>query len=201
MTDIDKLAARPAAYLSETGVPQLTGGLLFFLLGSANLLQAVLPHNFFAQEAPKWVAIAFCIGAVWISRRLNQKYVFPRGGYVEMPVSRSRYWVALGATAAMTIVTVIWRMPRLDSRLIWPAFAIFFAGNCLWLGYRQTTPATTWFGVYFLALAAFLWWLPVDNYRRGACLAAAVGAPVCVYGAFRLRSFVRGNAPAGNGHE
>jgi hypothetical protein len=201
MTDIDSLAARPATYLRETGVPQLTGGLIFFLLGSSVLLKSILPGNFVAQEAPKWVAIAFCCGALWISRKLNQKYVFPRGGYVQMPTPRTRYWVALPAVVAMTVVTLIWRMPRLDSPLLWPAFAILFAGICLSAGYRQRAPVTMWFGVYFVGLAALSWWLPGDNYQRSAYLEVAVGAPMSVYGAFRLRSFVRANAPAEKTHE
>lgn len=45
MADLDAIAQRPAEYLAETGVPQLSGGLIFFSLGSSILIQRLLPRT------------------------------------------------------------------------------------------------------------------------------------------------------------
>ncbi len=71
MPHIDKMTSRPSEYLSETGMPQLASGLVFFLLGSAVLIQGILPKTFIAQEGPKWVAILCCL-AVWLAGQIGK---------------------------------------------------------------------------------------------------------------------------------
>ena len=76
MADADKIATRPRQYLDETGVPLLTGGVIFVLLGGSVLIQQALPSGFVAQESPKWIAIC-CVGAaLWGEKRLKQRAVF-----------------------------------------------------------------------------------------------------------------------------
>src|SRR5258708_9663963 len=82
--DIDKIASRPREYLAETGVPQLVGGLIFFFLGSAVLIQQRLPKGFMAQEMPQWIATCCCLAVLLGARALKRRIVFPRGGYVEL---------------------------------------------------------------------------------------------------------------------
>jgi hypothetical protein len=198
MTDVSRLAARPAAYLRETGVPHLFGGLTFFFLGLSALLPAVLPHSFVAQEAPKWAAIALCCGGAWISRRLQQRYVFPRGGYVEVRTNRLP-----GAIAAAVVVVLLWRFHQLiTERLLWPAFALVFAAISLAEGIRRKHAAAVCFGIYMVGIAGFLWWVPGNNYERSGWGEMGVGLPLALYGAFRLRAFLNANPlPRDNAHE
>jgi hypothetical protein len=122
-----------------------------------------------------------------------QKLVFPRGGYVELPASRRRYWSAVAASLAILAVGLIWRLRSFEMRFIWPAFAAVFAAVALASGLQEKIRPMVWFGVYLLCLAPLLWWIPGGNYERGSWLEVGVGLPVAVFGAIRLRSFLRAN--------
>ena len=60
-------------------------------------------------------------------------------------------------------------------------------------GWRQKSALILWFGVYIACLAPLVWLLRVDNYARSGALMVALGAPIAVRGAIRLRQFVRSN--------
>ncbi|HEY1240771.1 MAG TPA: hypothetical protein VGF16_09455 [Bryobacteraceae bacterium] len=194
MADIDKLSRRPAEYLAETGVPLLAGGLVFLLLGCSILIQRILPRSFVAQEAPKWTAICCCVAALWLAKLIKQRAVFPRGGYVEpQPHRKTRIlvWFAVFAVVISVPVAGLGRLPFLESRFLWPAFAMAAAILGLVTGWRQGTPSMMWFGLYLICLAPLLWWLPVDNYERWAWAQIALGVPITIGGAIRLKRFLK----------
>src|ERR1700733_8154266 len=60
MADIEKMASRPRDYLSEPGLPLLTGGLIFLILGGRRFDSAV------ASPYHSWLHRATC--------RLTQKF-------------------------------------------------------------------------------------------------------------------------------
>ena len=195
MSDIGKIAARPAAYLSETGVPQLIGGLFFFLCGACELVTSVLPKNSLAQEGPKWLVVLVCIAVAPLSRTIYRKFVFPRGGYVEL--RQRKLWgvpmaAAIGAVFGVSAGVLIWCwQAHLEDRLMFPAFAILWAGIFLAKSAREKSAAEAWFGVYLLVLAPVLWWIPAGNFDRSMWLFVALGLPMAVFGAIRLRNFVK----------
>ena len=199
MPDLDKIARRPGEYLAGTGVPQLTSGLVFALLGSSVLLQRLAPQQFGGQMTIAWSGLALCGLVFWLSRRVKQRAVFPRGGYVttnQFTRSRIAGWVFAAILLVLGILGYTLPVQLLDSRLMWPGFAIAGASICLASGWQQKSPLMMWFSVYFLLLAPFLWWLPADNYARGAAMQLAVGAPVAAVGAIRLRKYLKASAPA-----
>lgn len=71
MADLDAIAQRPAEYLAETGVPQLSGGLIFFSLGSSILIQRLLPRTPLYMLAVPYTgtccAIRRAVGESWRS--------------------------------------------------------------------------------------------------------------------------------------
>jgi len=193
------MAERPARYLAETGMPQLSGGLIMLVLGGSVLIQSL------ALIAPAYrdyglilqYAALGCVGIVlWRLAALRQGVVFPRGGYVRPRGSGQTYLQAILiglAGLAYSALSDIWPRYRigLESRLLWPAFAMLFAAICLASGQREKSASTMWFGAYMACLAPLLWWLPMNNYARSGAFELAVGAPLAVTGAFRLREFVR----------
>jgi len=202
MADIRKIAGRPAEYLNETGMPMLSGGLIFFFLGGAVLLRSVLPSTHLAREGTQFLGIACCAMVLWLSKRFNERLVFPRGGYVELPTPRRRYWSAIAASIAIVVVGLIWRLRSLEIRFIWPGFALVFAAIALAEGIQRKNRPAIWFGVYLLCLAPVLWWIPGGNYERGSWLEVAVGLPVAAFGAIRLRNFLKANpVPVENTNE
>ena len=196
MPDIDRIASRPRAYLSETGVPQFTAGVIFVVLGTTVLIQQELIAGPVAQLIIQWLGI-FCAGAVfWAARTLRRRIVFPRSGYAEPRVtsaSRFSYWGPVAAAVALAILGIALpgHLPRMESRLIAPGFGILFALLLLNAGWRKGSALTTWFGVYFIALARFLWWMPGTSYELMAALQVGAVIPLAVFGALRLRAYLK----------
>lgn len=199
MADFDAMARRPAAYLAETGVPQLSSGLIFFFLGSSVLIQRLLPRTPLYRIAGLWIGACCAITAMLAVAAIKRRAVFPRGGYV-VPLGRTRRSLYLCISAL--IAGAIWvfvlaasghRLDFLESRLVWPGFAITFSAICLYGGRQQKSASMICFGVYLACLAPLLWWLPVSAYEQSACLEVATGAPLAAAGAVRLRRFLRAN--------
>jgi len=130
---------------------------------------------------------------------IKRKMVFPRGGYV-VPLGRSQRSLYLRLVVLFAVA--IWAFVRaapghrfdlLESRLVWPGFAIVFAVICLSASRQQKSASPIYFGVYLACLAPLLWWLPVSTYEQSACLEVTAGAPLAVAGAVRFRRFFRAN--------
>ena len=199
MVDFDAIARRPAAYLAETGVPQLSGGLSFVFLGSSILIRHLLPSTTFYMLGAQYSAVFFALTVLLGTAAIKRKLVFPRGGYV-VPLGRTPRLLYLGLT--MLFAVAMWafvlaspghRFDLLESPLVWPGFAIVIAVICLSAGWQQKSAPALYFGVYLACLAPLLWWAPVTPYEQGACLQVAAGAPLAVAGAVRLRRFLMAN--------
>jgi hypothetical protein len=199
MAHFDAIAQRPAEYLAETGVPQLSSGLIFFFLGSSILIQRLLPRTPLYMLTVSYTGTCCTIAVLLAIAAIKRKMVFPRGGYV-VPLGRALRSLYLGLTVlfGVAICAFVRATPRdrfdlLESRLVWPGFAIVFAVICLSAGRQQKNASQIYFGVYLVCLAPLLWWLPVSTYEQSACLQVAAGAPLAVAGAVRLRRFFRAN--------
>jgi hypothetical protein len=200
MSDVDKIARRPNEYLFETGVPQFTSGLVFSLLGASTLIRSHIHLNFALDMTITLGAFALCGFAFWFARRVKQRAVFPRGGYVVVQRPRANR-IALGIFLILSLLMLVRALmfyppPRMDSRLIWPGFAIAFALFCVGEGWQQKSSFMILFGIYFSLLAPLLWWLPADNYERSGAMQAAAGIPLAIFGALRLRKYLKLNTPA-----
>jgi hypothetical protein len=200
MADLDSIARRPAAYLAETGVPQLTSGLIFFFLGSSVLIQRLLPRTNLYKPAVPWIGICCAIAVLLAIAAIKRKMVFPRGGYV-VPLGGTQRSPSFFLAVLLTVAVAIWfahaspgrRFDLLENRLFWPGLAIVFAVMRLFPGPQHKSASAICFGVYLACLAPLLWWLPVTTHEQGAYLQVAAGAPLAVAGAVRLSRFFRTN--------
>ena len=199
MADIDRIADRPRAYLEGTGLMQLTSGLVFFTLGVFALVESKLMASPEYRDYGLVVQYAglCCTGAVlWGISAIGRRMVFPRGGYVQLSHPNRRWRVAVGAvvvSAGLTLIVSRWPEARLylDSRLLAPSFAVVFAAICLASFLKERRVGTMGLGLYLLFLAPVLWWIPGGSYERMSAFSAAVGLPLAVTGAWRLRRFLK----------
>jgi hypothetical protein len=173
-------------------------GVILFLLGSAVLIQQVLPKGSIARGIPTVIALCCAVAVLWGARAVNQRIVFPRGGYVEprhYPASRFISVTFLALVVVLGILVIAWpeHQPNLESRFIVPGFAIAFAILCLAAGWKQKSTSMILFGVCLTGVAPLLWWIPGDDYERMSGLQVVMGTALAVAGAVRLRSFLRAN--------
>ncbi len=191
MPDVNKIARRPGEYLAETGIPQLTGGLGFSVLGGGTLL-AIWSGNLIVVN---WSVVLVCALVFWFVHRIKQRLVFPRGGYVVVERPRGNrilMAVFIGLSLALLVLALAgYSFHQFDSRMLWPGYAIVFAIILAWGGWKKNSSLTILFGAYFLVLAPLLWWEPMNNYGRGGTLQLAAGLPVAIFGALRLRKYLK----------
>jgi hypothetical protein len=199
--DVDRLSKRPAEYLWETGVAPLSAGSCFFLLGTAILLQRILPQTDLAQQGIQWLAICFAAAVALGTRFIKDRVVSPRGGYVEPVRPKWLLWFALlslfvplGLVYAITPVGS--PPPDVDSfdnffSLLAPGFAVLIGVLSLYHG--RMRKMLLLYGIYMLCLALLIWWLPLSAIERFGLLQSGAGGPLAVFGAMRLRAFLKAN--------
>jgi hypothetical protein len=192
------MASRPSDYLAQTGLPLLTAGLVFIILGGGAFIQQLLPKASVERLVLQWVGVC-CSGAVfWRANVLRRRIVFPRGGYVVprvQPSSRAILWGGLVVAVGVGIFAVALpgRLHLIDSRYVAPGFAICFAICCVVAGRRQNSAPIMWCGLYFVGLAPLLWWMPGNSYERMSALQLAGGILSAGAGALTLRRYIKSN--------
>jgi hypothetical protein len=209
LPDVDPLANRPIELLWETGFSPLWAGSGFFLLGIQDLLKRFLPPTSLIQEGISWVAIcftaaAFAAAAIWGKRSIRARVVSPHTGYVE---PKSRNWLLLPALfVPLLLVPIIiayaftsyGRPPAPytldDGKLVVPGFALVFAALSLHYGWKRKVLLLLVYGIYLICLALLIWRMPLTPTERGGLLMSGAGGPLAVFGAIRLRAFLR-NSP------
>lgn len=183
MRSLDELATRPALYLTETGLPHLTGGILMFLIGAAGLTMRFLLKTDVTQAASIWIGLCAVVAVRWGANLLKKKVVFPRGGYVKVLPSKS------GAIALVLGLATFLLLLTLVGPLAGYGFVTLLAVATLACGWR----VKACFGVYLLCLAAALWALPVTRVEQSALLQFGAGVPLAIVGGLILRTFLRAN--------
>jgi hypothetical protein len=132
VADIEKMASRPRDYLSETGLPLLTGGLIFIILGGGVLIQQLLPRGSVAQLVMQWIGVC-CSGVVFFGANvLRRRIVFLRGGYVVPRIQPSSRAILLGGLVVVAglgifVFALPGRLHLVEDRFIPPGFAICVA--------------------------------------------------------------------------
>jgi hypothetical protein len=206
MLDVDPISSRPSESLWRNGLSPLWGGLVFFLLGTRDLLERFLPPTPLAQHSARWAVI--CVAAtlfvavtIWGRRSIRARVVSPPSGYVE---PKSHNWLLLPVLLVPLVLVPIvianaftsyGRSPAPyaldDDRLFAPGFAVMFAALSLYYGWKRKAPLLSVYAIYLICLALLIWLLPLSPNERDGLLMSGAGGPLVAFGAVRLRAFLR----------
>jgi hypothetical protein len=197
---VDEIAQRPMGYLNETGVPWLTSGLVWVLLGLSQLVWPILAARESHQNLALGVQFSGVICAVlvlWGAFKLKQRVVFPRGGYV---VPRESPRVRILAMIAFSGIFLVWLFTRggthslYAGQQLWaPGFAIVFAAISAASARQGKSSLGYWFAAYLICLGAVLYQTQSGGYASMSWLQVGIGGPLAAYGAIRLRQFIGAN--------
>jgi len=193
MADIDKMASRPAEYVSQTGWNLIELGLIFVVWGAIVLIQEVLLKGAAAQMVAVWIGFGVGAALLWGAKSLRQRTTFPRGGYVVPRIQPSTRAIMFGGFIVITVLAFTLPGLLFGSRFVPPGYAICVAIPLLVEGARQRNWPKIWCGVYFAGLAALLWWMPGNNNIRWSTLQLASGLLMVVAGTATLRRFLKTN--------
>jgi len=197
--NLPEIARRPARYWSADGIPETVMGALWVLWGASFLLGYVLPRgsarNSYWMIAPLLLA-ASGVFAQWFTKRLKEKYTFPRGGYVTLksPAPIARYLVAtLALVTAGILAFIVLTLAKggLETHVA-PIFGVLLSLAFLVAALRQRAP-------YYGALAAVVLALGfgigalVTGWAGLSWLFVATGLATAAMGLLRLRDFLRRN--------
>jgi hypothetical protein len=197
MPDIEKLTRRPAEYLTDTGIPQLMGGTVWFLLGSGVLIGQRLQAGT-GLLVLQWTSVCCAFAVILAARALKRRIVFPRGGYVELrprPSFRFSFVITLSVAAGISVFAIARprHLPSMDTHLMAPGFAIAFAAIFIVSGWKLRSRLLILFGVYLLAIAPLLERVPGGSYTGMSWLEVGIGIPLAVAGAIKLKQFLKAN--------
>lgn len=217
---IDEIIDRPRRRWAEDGVVELTMGLLWFLTGAIFWFgQTVQPRSSFGAfwafaQSILWFCALF--GSTWAMRRLKERVIAPRGGYVALMdapatghiavkgmVLPFRWWRLLGPVLTLLCSLALWWLkshdgwwrenPRAWTWMMGPAFALFLVIFILWWAvWRLRVLRYLWLAG--LALVLGLWmYLTRAPFERNSVMIAWLGGGLAVMGAIRFKSFLRDN--------
>jgi hypothetical protein len=181
---------------SKNGFDQLTVGLLMFVLGGiypyAALKMALLGPNY-AMLGPFLLA-ALILPFVLITKRVRERVIFPRTGYVVFRPVVPRIWIMVlfgGLGVAQAIALAYWGFRLHDlGRMAGPAAGVLFAACALWGAITYKVPQYYWFAGLSLVLGAV-------TFLAGAKIEGAIwvmvgdGAALALDGALRMSRFLR----------
>jgi hypothetical protein len=202
--DFDDLARRPAKYWHIDGLPELMVGLLWIVWGAAWLIGQTLPHDwrwttYWLLMPPALAAAGF--GMNWATRRLKERFTFPRAGYVAWnpPTLAARALAAAFAIGGALLLAafVLWgdvpmqqRMPAVLGGVLSLAF--------LAIAVHQHTPHH-----FVLAGAALILTIAIvpslSGWNAFNWLLLALGAACAAVGTLRLLTFLKTHPPLAEG--
>ncbi len=202
--DVDAVTLRASQYWMEDGLVEILLGLLTSSQMGVYMLAGALPRGPLMDFVRTFGAQALCL-AIMLSifggfKRLKARITFPRTGYVALPKPstkyRTWYFVAALALFGVTVGLTGVRSPQMDllSAMAVPVFAFFFAGCLLGGGFRYKQASMLWEGLLTLLFAAGLeGFTDLRGIKGVGALMIMAGISMAIFGAFRLRSFLRAN--------
>jgi len=199
--NLPEIARRPARYWSADGIPETVMGALWILWGASFLLGNALPRG--SAYKTYWTLAPLLLAgsgvfAQWATKRLKEKYTFPRGGYVTLksPGPALRYLVAtiaLVTAGLLAFILLTLAKGGLETRIA-PIFGVILSLAFLVAALRQRAP-------YYAALAAVVLALGfaigalVTGWDGLSWLFLSTGLATVAVGLLRLRDFLRQNPP------
>jgi hypothetical protein len=190
--DVDEITQRAQRHWTEDGLSEMMLGLLFIILAGGMLVRLAFPRWLTLDLIFPAITIVGVLGLTRGFKTLKERITFPRSGYVALPEPTRRSRILTFATvfvlgAAFTLV--------LSAHIVVvPIFAGFFAAIFLWGGVQYKQTSMLWEAILILIFAVVSVWFPSLNGAAGVlALMVMIGTSMAIFGAFRLRGFLKSN--------
>ena len=195
LADVER---RPQRYWNADGLPELTMGVLWVTWGGALGLPELLPPGDWLRWYWMFIPLVLVGGglaATWATKRLKERYTFPRGGYVAWPepgplARLAVVGIAMAVAAGVAALASLSRTEGLRF-LAAPTCAMVLAAGFL-------VPVVRWRLTHYLILSAASLGLcfAILRLRLGLehgmiLLFLAMGVISAVLGLVRLQTYLR----------
>jgi hypothetical protein len=194
LKDIDR---RPLTHWSVDGLPELVASLGWLIWGGLYLMGGTLftGRSYRMYSSLLWPSLwGWGFGVNWVMGKLKERLTYPRVGYVTAPIRAPGFAVyVLGAVAmAVNLADGYGYRPIIPQGpgpvLIGGIVAVAIALPAM----RPWSAHQAWFFLVFLGMQ--LWRLQRGADYRGMCwMLVCMGLIGIVFGALRLRRFLREN--------
>jgi hypothetical protein len=190
--DIDQVTLSAQRHWMEDGLSEIMVGLLFVMMGGGLLVRVALPRWLTLDLLTSALTAAGALGLSWGFKRLKQRITFPRSGYVALPEpTRMRtlfmfVMFGLGGGASALVLSA--------HSVVVPAFAAIFAAIFLWSGIQYKQASMLWEALLTLIFAVVsTWFTSLSGVAGVLALMVMIGSSMAMFGAFRLRGFLKTN--------
>lgn len=195
--DLNEVARRPQQYWNADGLPELIMGGLWILWGVALGLPRLLPRG--AWEMYYWMAVpaVLVIGGVasnWLTKKLKERFTYPRGGYVRFPDPAPLMMIVsvllAAAIASGLAVLVVKAKTQGIPDLAAPACGVLLAAAMLIPALRWRLPHLLVLSGASLIAAVLIGQAGLTLEPGMISLFLSLGAVSMILGAIRLRLFL-----------
>jgi hypothetical protein len=196
--NLDELERRPSEYVRETGAPFLGVGSFWTIQGVLQLIWPVIartnPNAALTVEA---VGVTFAMLVVVGVLVLQQQVVMRRTGYAaprpSSPPVKLVLFILAGGVALVLILFLLAPKSTNVFEFAAPGFAAFLGLSVAILAWQKKNRLGYGFAAYLIVLCAVLWWARPGAFASLSWLEIGTGFPVAIYGAIRLRQFLKAN--------
>ena len=196
--NLDELERRPAEYVRDSGAPFLGVGSFWAIQGVLQLIwPAIARTNRNAAITVEAAGVAFAMLVVVGVFVVQQRVVMRRAGYaVPRPSSPPVALVFLILLGGIALVLILFMLAPKSTDIFEfaaPGFAAFLALSVAILAWQRKNRLGYCFAGYLIVLCAVLWWTRPGAMAGLSWLEIGTGWPVAIYGAIRLRQFLKAN--------
>lgn len=198
--NLDELERRPSEYVRDSGAPYLGVGSFWTIQGVLQLIWPVIARtNRNAALTVETIGVVFAMLVLVGVLIVQQQVLLPRAGYAVPNTSLSGRGLLFIFFGAMALFGILWILFRLGQKSLdvykfgGPAFAAFLALSVAILAWQKKSHPGYWYAAYLIVLSVVLWWTRPGALAGLAWLEMGAGLPFAIYGAIRLRQFLKAN--------
>jgi hypothetical protein len=196
--NLDELERRPSEYVRDSGAPFLGTGSFWAIQGVLQLIWPVIARtNRNAALTVEAAGMAFAMLVVVGVLVVQQRVVMRRTGYAaprpSSPPLTLLFLILFGGVALVLILFLVAPKSADVFELAAPGFAAFLGLSVAILAWQRKNGLGYCFAAYLMLLCVVLWWARPGSFASLAWLEIGAGLPVAIYGAVRLRQFLKAN--------
>ncbi len=196
--NLDELERRPSEYVRDSGAPFLGVGSFWAIQGVLQLIWPVIARtNRNAALTVEAAGMAFAMLVVVGVLIVQQRVVMRRAGYAaprpSSPPLTLLFFILFGGVALVLLLFLFARKSADIFEFAAPGFAAFLALSIAILAWQRKSRVGYCFAAYLIIACAVLWWSRPGAFTALSWLEIGTGFPVAIYGAMRLRQFLKAN--------